>query len=48
MDKAVASLERLERAAERQPSILKTMQEHKTANPPKKEKTAPAAAHDGR
>ena len=48
LDKAVASLERLERAAERQPSILKTMQEHKTANPPKKEKTAPAAAHDGR
>ena len=48
LDKAVASLERLERAAERQPSILKTMQEHKTANPPKKEKTAPTAAHDGR
>lgn len=48
LDKAVASLDRLERAAERQPSILKTMQEHKETSPPKKEKTAPAAAHDER
>ena len=48
LDKAVASLERLERAAERQPSILKTMQEHKETLPPKKEKTAPAVAHDER
>ena len=48
LDKAVASLDCLERAAERQPSILKTMQEHKETNPPKKEKTAPAAVHDER
>ncbi|WP_243009246.1 DUF6674 family protein [Clostridium sp. AM58-1XD] len=48
LDKAVASLERLERTAERQPSILKTMQEHKKTSPPKKEKTAPAAVHDER
>ena len=48
LDKAVASIDRLERAAERQPSILKTMQEHKETSPPKKEKTATAAAHDER
>ena len=48
LDKAVASLERLERTAERQPSILKTMQEHKKTSPPKKEKTAPSAVHDER
>ena len=42
LEKAVASLDRLERAAEKQPSILKAMQEHKVKNPPNKEKTAPA------
>ncbi|MBS6956184.1 MAG: hypothetical protein KH230_23490 [Enterocloster asparagiformis] len=48
LDKAVSSLDRLEHAAEKKPSILKTMQEHETKKPPKKEKTAPAAAHDER
>ena len=47
LDKAVSSLDRLERAAEKQPSILKAMQEHKEKSPPRKEKTAPAA-HDER
>lgn len=47
LGKAVASLDRLEHAAEKQPSILKTMQEHKEKNPPKKEKTTPAV-HDER
>ena len=47
LDKAVAGLDRLEHAAEKQPSILKTMQEHKEKNPPKKEKTSPVV-HDER
>ena len=48
LDKAVSSLDRLEHAAEKQPSILKTMQEHKTKSPPKKEKSVPAVAHNER
>ena len=46
LDKAVSSLDRLEKAAEKQPSILKAMKEHKETPPPKKEKSTPAAAHD--
>jgi len=48
LDKAVASLDRLEKAAEKQPSILKAMKKHKETAPPKKEKSTPAAAHDER
>ncbi|MFQ9702616.1 MAG: DUF6674 family protein [Enterocloster clostridioformis] len=42
LDKAVSSLERLEKAAEKQPSILKAMKEHKETprrrrrNPPQR------------
>ena len=48
LDEAVSSLDRLEKAAEKQPSILKAMKEHKETTPPKKEKSTPAAAHDER
>lgn len=48
LDKAVSSLDRLEHAAEKQPSILKTVQEYKKKSPPKKQKSVPAAAHNER
>lgn len=48
VDKAIGSLSRLEQTAEKKPSILKTMQEHKETTHPKKAKAAPEAVHDSR
>lgn len=48
VEKAIDRVSRLEQAAEKKPSILKTMQEHKEKTAPSQEKSAPAVAHDGR
>ena len=48
VEKAIDRVSRLEQAAEKKPSILKTMQEHKEKAQPPQEKAAPAVSHDGR
>lgn len=48
LDKAIASFDRLERSAQKPPSILKAMQKHKETIGPHKEKKASALSHDGR
>lgn len=48
VEKAIDRISRLEQAAERKPSIIKNIQEHREKAPPPQEKAAPAVAHDGR
>lgn len=48
LEKAIASFDRLERSAQKPPSILKAMQKHKEIIGPHKEQKAPALSHDGR
>lgn len=48
VEKAIDRVSRLEQTAEKKPSIIKNIQEHKEKAPSPKEKAAPAVAHDGR
>lgn len=48
VEKAIDRVSRLEQAAEKKPSIIKNIKEHKEKAPPPQEKAAPAVSHDGR